>query len=446
MKFAHLADCHIGAWRDPKLRAVSNKAFEIAIDKCIEEKVDFVLISGDLFNTSLPSIDSLRIAAAKFRELKDNDIPVYAIAGSHDFSPSGKTLIDVLESAGLLVNVVKGRIVESVTENNNDDNNKTTGTTASNSKLLLNFTVDKKTGAKITGLLGKRGMLDRAYYEALDVSNLENEDGFKIFMFHTALTELKPKDLEKMDSSPISFLPKGFEYYAGGHVHIVANVNLQDSGYKNVVYPGPLFPNNFTEIEKLKHGGFYIYDNGLLIFKEVKLHEAVCIELNCEHKTPQQVEQMLRERIDELNKDSELNKTPGLNNAIVTIRLSGKLESGKVSEINFNEVFNLFYSYGPYFVMKNTNALETTQLTEITIDASKPEEIEENLINEHLGKIKVSAFESSGDETAMDERNNKERRITHELLVSLGNERGEGEKVADFESRVREEVMRVLDI
>ena len=435
MKFAHLADCHIGAWRDPKLRLVSNKAFEIAIDKCIEEKVDFVLIAGDLFNTSLPSIDSLKIAATKFRELKDNDVPVYAIAGSHDFSPSGKTLIDVLESAGLLVNVVKGRIVE-------DESDK------SKSKLLLNFTVDKKTGAKITGLLGKRGMLDRIYYENLDLANLEAESGFKIFMFHTALTELKPKDLEKMDSSPISFLPKGFEYYAGGHVHIVANVNLQDSGYKNVVYPGPLFPNNFAEIEKLKHGGFYIYDNGLLIFKEVKLHEAVCIKLDCEHKTPQQVEQMLREKIDELNKESELNKTPGLNNAIVTLRLSGKLESGKASEINFNEIFELFYSSGVYFVMKNTNALETTQLTEITIDASKPEEIEENLINEHIGKIKVSAFESSGNENERDEteRDNKERRITHELLVSLGNERGEGEKVADFENRVREEVKRVLDI
>ncbi|MBS3159042.1 hypothetical protein J4206_07195, partial [Candidatus Woesearchaeota archaeon] len=235
---------------------------------------------------------------------------------------------------------------------------------------------------------------------------------------------------------------------AGGHVHIVANVNLQDSGYKNVVYPGPLFPNNFAEIEKLKHGGFYIYDNGLLIFKEVKLHEAVCIKLDCEHKTPQQVEQMLREKIDELNKESELNKTPGLNNAIVTLRLSGKLESGKASEINFNEIFELFYSSGVYFVMKNTNALETTQLTEITIDASKPEEIEENLINEHIGKIKVSAFESSGNENERDEteRDNKERRITHELLVSLGNERGEGEKVADFENRVREEVKRVLDI
>ncbi|MBI2136215.1 DNA repair exonuclease [Candidatus Woesearchaeota archaeon] len=430
MKFAHLADCHIGAWRDPKLRAVSNKAFEIAIDKCIEEKVDFVLIAGDLFNTSLPSIESLKIAATKFRELKDNDIPVYAIAGSHDFSPSGKTLIDVLESAGLLVNVAKGRIIE-------DESDK------SKSRLMLDFTVDKKTGAKITGLLGKRGMLDRIYYEALDLANLESESGFKIFMFHTALTELKPKDLEKMDSAPISFLPKRFEYYAGGHVHIAADVNMEEAGYKNVVYPGPLFPNNFSEIEKLKHGGFYIYDNGLLIFKEVKLHETVCIESDCGHKTPQAVEQMLRDSINGISKESELNKTPGLNNAIVTIRLSGKLEAGKISEINLNEIFDLFYNSGAYFVMKNTNALETTQLTEITIDASKPEEIEENLVREHIGKIKVSAFESSGNET---ERNDKEKRITQELLVSLGNERGEGEKVADFENRVREEVKRILDI
>lgn len=445
MKFAHLADCHIGAWRDPKLRAVSNKAFEIAIDRCIEEKVDFVLIAGDLFNTSLPSIDSLKIAATKFRELKDNDIPVYAIAGSHDFSPSGKTLIDVLESAGLLVNVVKGRIVE-------DDNDKSSNsgeTKVKNSKLMLDFTIDKKTGAKITGLLGKRGMLDRTYYENLDVSNLEaeneksenGENCFKIFMFHTALTELKPKDLEKMDSSPISFLPKNFDYYAGGHVHIVANVNMEDAGYKNVVYPGPLFPNNFSEIEKLKHGGFYIYDNGVLIFKEVKLHEAVCIELDCSHKTPQAVEQMLRDKITELNKESEFDKTPGLNNAIVTIKLSGKLEAGKVSEINFNEIFELFYNSGAYFVMKNTNALETTQLTEITIDASKPEEIEENLINEHIGKIKVAAF---GD--GLELANEKEKRITQELLVSLGNERGEGEKVADFENRVRDEVKRILEL
>ena len=58
MKFAHLADCHIGAWRDPKLRDVSIKAFVKAIDTCIDQHMDFILIAGDLFNTSLPSVAS----------------------------------------------------------------------------------------------------------------------------------------------------------------------------------------------------------------------------------------------------------------------------------------------------------------------------------------------------------------------------------------------------
>ena len=70
MRFAHLADCHIGSWRDPKLRDAAVKAFEKASDICIEKKVDFILIAGDLFNTSLPAIDHLKIAVAKLKLLK----------------------------------------------------------------------------------------------------------------------------------------------------------------------------------------------------------------------------------------------------------------------------------------------------------------------------------------------------------------------------------------
>ena len=44
MKFAHLADCHIGSWRDPKLRDLSSTAFSKAVDSCIQKQVDFVLI------------------------------------------------------------------------------------------------------------------------------------------------------------------------------------------------------------------------------------------------------------------------------------------------------------------------------------------------------------------------------------------------------------------
>ena len=174
MLFAHLADCHIGSWRDPKLRDVSTKAFEKAVDLCIDKKVDFIVISGDLFNTSLPSIDLLKQATKKLKELKDKNIPVYMIAGSHDFSPSGKTMLDVLEHAGLIKNVAKGEVIDE--------------------KLKLNFIVDKKTKAKITGLLGKKGSLEKEYYENLIKEDLEKEQGYKIFIFHSALTELKPEE------------------------------------------------------------------------------------------------------------------------------------------------------------------------------------------------------------------------------------------------------------
>ena len=145
MKFAHMADCHIGSWRDPKLKDMSTLAFGKAIKKCIEENVDFILISGDLFNTSLPRLDNLKTVVSIFKKLKDKDIPVYIIPGSHDYSPSGKTMLDVLEEAGLFINVVKGEDVDG--------------------KIKLNFTIDEKTGAKITGMLGKRYSLEKEYYK-----------------------------------------------------------------------------------------------------------------------------------------------------------------------------------------------------------------------------------------------------------------------------------------
>ena len=102
MKYAHLADLHLGSWREPKMRDLSIKAFITAMDQCANQNVDFILFAGDIFNTSLPSLDTLKIVTKKLKELKDRNIPIYVIAGSHDFSPSGKTMVDVLENAGLL--------------------------------------------------------------------------------------------------------------------------------------------------------------------------------------------------------------------------------------------------------------------------------------------------------------------------------------------------------
>lgn len=402
MKFAHLADCHIGGWRDPKLRDISAKALSKAVSICIEKNVDFVLISGDLFNTSLPSIDSLKSVVAELKKLKDKGIRVYMIAGSHDFSPSGKTMLDVLEGAGLAVNVVKGSI-----EGN---------------KLRLRFTVDKKTGAKITGMIGKKGMLEKGFYESLDRENLESESGYKIFMFHTALTEFKPKDMKDMDSAPLSLLPKGFDYYAGGHVHYV--FETEEKGYGKIVFPGPLFPNNFRELENLERGGFYIVEGKSAEWHPLQILNTFHISVNCNMKSPEEISSEIKKEI--MNKE--------FIDTIVTIRLYGKMSSGKISDINLKEIFDILYEKSAYFVMKNTNKLVSEEFEEVKINSLSSDELESELIKEHAGQISCPMI-SRDDETE----------ITKQLMRVLESERHEGERVYEFEERIKKDVDKIIN-
>ena len=398
MKFAHMADLHIGSWREPKLRELSARAFVGALKKCVELDVDFILFSGDLFNTSLPAMDGLKLVVEKLKWLNGLRIPLYVIAGSHDFSPSGRTMVEVLEKAGLVVNVCKGEVVNEV--------------------LKLGFTTDSKTGAKITGMLGKKGMLDKHYYENLDYEHLKDESGYKIFMFHTAISELKPKHLEKMEAQPVSMLPLGFNYYAGGHVH---HKSEMEYGNGLVTFPGALFPNSFAEIEKYSYGGFFLIDDRKIEWLPVKTVEHEKMEFDCAHKSAEEVEQMVWEEIGRRD----------LNNRLVTMRFNGVLGSGRVGDIKFKEIFKRVYDKDAYFVMRNTAGLHSPDFEEIKVDAGSVEEVEEKLVREHLGQFMIEGGELN---------------LTKSLMKVFDTERNEGEHVHDFEERMIAEVEKVLGL
>ena len=100
MKFAHITDCHLGGWRQPELQQLNTEHFREAIDSCIEEQVEFILFTGDLFDSAFPPIETLKETFSDFKKIKDAGIKSYLIAGSHDYSVSGKTFLDVLEKAG----------------------------------------------------------------------------------------------------------------------------------------------------------------------------------------------------------------------------------------------------------------------------------------------------------------------------------------------------------
>ena len=105
-RFAHIADVHLGGWKQPPLQELNFQSFVKAVDICIDNKLDFVLFAGDLFDSAYPPIETLKETFAQFKRLKEANIPCFLIAGSHDYSVSGKTFLDVLEKAGFCKNVL----------------------------------------------------------------------------------------------------------------------------------------------------------------------------------------------------------------------------------------------------------------------------------------------------------------------------------------------------
>ncbi|MCZ6581792.1 MAG: DNA repair exonuclease, partial [Thaumarchaeota archaeon] len=227
--FAHLSDCHLGFQKNESLKKIEQQVFEKAIDECIKRKVDFILIPGDLFHVNIPDMDVVKFAIRNFKKVYDAGIPVYVVYGSHDFSPVAKSAIDLLTETGYLTKVSKQK-------------------ESSGEKIQLEFTTDQKTGAKLVGLPGLTAGKELTYYENLDTDLLKSQEGFKIFLFHAGLNELKSQVSAETDFMPLSLLPKGFDYYAGGHMHTHSREKYPEYGH--VVYPGTLFAGFHSDLEE----------------------------------------------------------------------------------------------------------------------------------------------------------------------------------------------------
>src|ERR1022692_2368245 len=94
MKFIHCADVHLdtplqGLAEYPgapvnEIRNATRRAFEKVLNAAITEKVDFLIIAGDLYDTGLKSFESALFFNRQMARLKDAGIDVYLIYGNHD--------------------------------------------------------------------------------------------------------------------------------------------------------------------------------------------------------------------------------------------------------------------------------------------------------------------------------------------------------------------------
>jgi len=420
-KFAHIADCHLGAWRDLRLRELNMKAFQTALDKCLEENVDFIILAGDLFHVNIPNLDTVKRTVEKLKEVRDAGVKIYAIYGSHDYSPNTVSMVDILSSAGLFQKVVEGEVVED--------------------RLVLKFFQDAETGAKIVGLSGRSGALERKYFDILDTKNLQKEPGFKIFVFHSAISELKPVAMAFLQGVPLSNLPKAFNYYAGGHIH--KRIEEAVEGYGLIAYPGPLFGANFTDLEETAKGerrGFYIVDFEEEVkhirFIETGVGEVVYEEIDGEKKTAKQVEKELFDLIDAVDAYQK----------IVLLRVRGVMSAGKVADINFAKARDMLVAKGATYVFLNRRALTTEEAVPSGVIGESPEEIERRLLKERIGSFKVDPTLDKRVQRVLKRNIASDAGISlaRSLLSALKAEPLEGEKMRRFEARVLAEALKLL--
>ncbi|MEK6928418.1 MAG: DNA repair exonuclease [Nanoarchaeota archaeon] len=382
MKFAHMGDCHLGGWKLPELSELNFKSFKMAIEKCIREKVDFVLITGDLFDSPYPSIEILGDSFMEFKKLRDSGIPVFLIAGSHDYSASGKTFLEVLEKSGFCCNV-------SISEERNNS-------------IILLPTLFKNIA--IYGYSGKKSGL-----EVEDIERIKIQDSpglFKILMLHTALRDaVGSLPIKAVDHTK---LPK-VDYLALSHLHIVYN-------REGRVYSGPIFPNTLSELEELKSGFFYIFENGKAKREEIKIKPVISlsIELKNAFNATEQIISVLDQQ--------------KLNECILILKIYGILEQGKISDIDFLKIESYARKKGAYSFLKNTTKLNTAE-SKIEFDYLDTYNIEQQIIKN---------FEESNPS-----RFNK---YIPQLLNSLQIEKKEEERSLVFEERVLNEAKKVLNI
>jgi len=228
--FVHAADLHLGyaQYNLDVRRRDFNNVFGELVDKTIALKPDFMIIAGDIFEHARPSNSTLEAAINNFRRLKDANIPVLAVDGSHDSAPNviTSTILNPLDSTGLIWYLPRHE-----------------GACWRNENCYVygipNFRTARKTQEELPIFLKKNK-------PAPDPSL------FNILVFHMALDipAIKPPKMEAEAS--LESLPEGFNYYAGGHIH-----KPYKSSFNNrfLVYSGSTETASYDEAKIEK--GFY---------------------------------------------------------------------------------------------------------------------------------------------------------------------------------------------
>ena len=245
MKFIHTGDLHIGKTVHEfsmltEQRCILGQIVELAV----KEKVDAVVIAGDVYDRSIPSTDAVNILDEFLTDLTGRGIKVLLISGNHD-SPERVGFADkILEKQGLYI---AGTVEEYLKQVRFADSY------GEVCFVLLPFTKPAVVGAtssrEAVELLLRQNGFDKGWNKSLKSRH--------VLVTHFFVTGAGGKQPELSDSETgvnvggLEQVPadlfEGFDYVALGHIH-----KPQQIGVGNCYYAGSPLKYSFSECNQIK--------------------------------------------------------------------------------------------------------------------------------------------------------------------------------------------------
>jgi len=229
MRFAHIADNHLGC-RQYGIYERENdfySAFQQAVEKIIEERPDFVIHSGDLFDSSRPPTKALLNVQKALMKLRDRGINVYAIPGNHDILMRKNAMPPQVLYRNFNLKLISPK----------------------NQFYIHN-------GIFIGGVPYRSKFYADSLKQDLTVISKQAEKYKKrILVLHQSIDKYLPFEFELKFGD----LPQCFDYYALGHIHKRITDNY---GQGKIAYPGSTEMWSIEEYKTYKQDGkgFFLVD------------------------------------------------------------------------------------------------------------------------------------------------------------------------------------------
>ncbi|MCL2867882.1 MAG: DNA repair exonuclease [Candidatus Bathyarchaeota archaeon] len=280
--FVHASDLHLGysQYGLEVRRQDFDDAFAELVDRVLELKPDFMIIAGDLFHQPRPSNITLENTIRNFKRLKDAQIPVLAVDGSHDSAPNiiTGTILYPLDSAGLIYYLPRHE-----------------GACWYKPGCCYVYGIPNYHTRHKTQEALPKFMMEKP---ALPIEGVCN-----IFVLHGAVdvSGVKPPYIEA-ELTP-DMLPSGFCYYAAGHIHERSSVKFKD-GF--LVYSGCTETAGYDEARYSK-GFNYVQVNemGELQIEQMALNSprqfVVLDEIDFSGMTPAKIAQIATQMVQEVD-------------------------------------------------------------------------------------------------------------------------------------------------